>query len=554
MESTVAPREGGAVGLESAFALTWPCETSVQIVGCRSAISPRRRDPHPTPRSFASSGVSGTENLLTNGTTELPTPCTPPEEGVRGRNHVLRAEQQEQVRQMRERKVSISEIARECGVDRKTVRALLFQGPPGLRTARSPRLSPLDPFKPYLKARVAEVPLSAVRLLEEIQAQGYTGRYGLVKNFVRPLRQDRSLVATLRFESDPGVQAQVDFGHFGYIEEDGERHHLYAFSMVLGYSRCRYVEFLTHINTPNLIQCHLNAFAYFGGFPDEVLYDNMTQVVLERALRTEDNQWNAQFLDFTRHLAFRIRLCWPRRPQTKGKIESTIKFLRGNFFLGRTFVSLSDVNRQGLQWCHRVNTERVHRETGVVPLERLEEEHLHPLEGRPAYELVRREYRQVDRECYVSYLTNRYSVHWRYAGRHAELQVQGERVRILIDHIEVAAHELRPPGMGAKVRLPEHFIGLGKATRQRNLDQFLRTHPQEPLPVVQRRPLAEYDTLLEKNMNENTSGPAPSSSTTSEGSSREMGGIRDPSSTPAEGPESPSREPDSDERASGGPP
>jgi transposase len=474
--------------------------------------------------------------------------------GVRGRNLVLRAEQQEQIRQLRERKVSISEIARECGIDRKTVRALLLHGPPGLRTTRSPRPSPLDPFKPYLKARVAQIPLSAVRLLEEIQARGYTGQYGLVKNFVRPLRQGRSLVATLRYETDPGVQAQVDFGHFGTIEEDGERHHLYAFSMVLGYSRCRYVEFLTHINTPNLIHCHLNAFAYFGGFPDEVLYDNMTQVVLERALRTEDSKWNPQFLDFSRHLGFRIRLCWPRRPQTKGKIESTIKFVRGNFFLGRSFVSLSDVNRQSVQWCHRVNTERVHRETGVLPIERLEEEHLHPLEGRPAYELIRREYRRVDRECYVSYLTNRYSVHWRYAGRHAELQIQGEKVRILIDHVEVATHDLLPAGMGAKAKVKEHFVGLGTATRQRNLDQFLRTHPPESLPVVERRPLAEYDALLEKNMNENSNTRVQPSSTPPQDPSREVEGIPDRSSTPAESPEGRSREPYSGERASGGPP
>ncbi len=145
-------------------------------------------------------------------------------------------------------------------------------------------------------------------------------------------------------------------------------------------------------------------------------------------------------------------------------------------------------------------------------------------------------------------------MHWRYAGRHAELQIQGERIRILIDHVEVATHELRPPGMGAKVKLDEHFVGLGKATRQRNLDQFLRTHPQEPLPVVERRPLAEYDVLLEKNMNENSSQRTPSSSTTSEASSRAMEGIRDPSSTPAESPGGSSREPDSGERPSGVPP
>ena len=201
--------------------------------------------------------------------------------------------------------------------------------------------------------------LSAVRLFEEIRERGYLGGYTIVKDFVRPLKRYRALAAVVRFVTAPGVQSQVDFGSFGTLDEDGARHRLYGFSMVLGYSRCRYVEFLTHIDTPRLIQCHLNAFDYLGGYSDEILYDNMAQVVLERALRTEDNRWNPLFEDFTRHYGIRTRLCWPYRPETKGKIERTIGFIKSTFFLGRPFTSLGDLNCQAQRWCNSVNAERI---------------------------------------------------------------------------------------------------------------------------------------------------------------------------------------------------
>jgi transposase len=138
---------------------------------------------------------------------------------------------------------------------------------------------------------------------------------------VRPLRRQKQITAVTRFETDPGQQAQVDFGHFGLLEEDGVRRHLYGFSLVLGYSRCRYVEFVTRITTPVLIQCHLNAFDYLSGYPDDLLYDNMTQVVFERALLTSEHKWNRQYGEFAAYYGFRPRLCWPQRPQTKGTYE-----------------------------------------------------------------------------------------------------------------------------------------------------------------------------------------------------------------------------------------
>jgi transposase len=426
----------------------------------------------------------------------FPTPPGPSEEGDWGRNHVLRLEQQAAIRAMAAAGSSISAIAREFELDRKTVRSFLLLGPPGERRARAEAPSLLDPFKSYLEGRIAQYPLSSIRLLEEIRAQGYTGGYDLVKRFVRPLRRQKEIAAVVRFETEPGQQGQVDFGHFGYLEEDGVHRHLYGFSMVLGYSRCRFVEFVTRITTPVLVQCHLDAFAYFGGYPDDLLYDNMTQVVFERALLTADHKWNRQFGEFAAYYGFRPRLCWPYRPQTKGKIERTIRFVKENFFLGRPFTDLGDLNRHAQRWCNTVNAERTHATTGVVPLDRLEEEHLHALDARPRFPVTVSETRKVSRECFVSFGGNRYSVPWRYAGREAQLRRREHQLVIEVDNQEICRHELRS-GTGAVVRVKEHFAGLYSAVRQRNLSEYLRTHSTAPVPVVEERPLAVYDQFLE---------------------------------------------------------
>ena len=102
---------------------------------------------------------------------------------------------------------------------------------------------------------------------------------------------------------------------------------------------------------------HLNSFTFFGGYTDTMLYDNMKQVVLDRKIKASESTFNPKFMDFAEYYGIVVRSCYPCRPQTKGKIENTIKYLRNNFFKGRTFQDLNDLNNQCREWLKKVNSQ-----------------------------------------------------------------------------------------------------------------------------------------------------------------------------------------------------
>ena len=130
--------------------------------------------------------------------------------------------------------------------------------------------------------------------------QGCDSKYTIIREYVRSKKAELESKATVRFETMPGLQGQVDWAYFEkyQVYESGEWKKLYCFLMILGYSRRRYIEFVTEMSTSTLIRCHMNAFRYYGGYPDEILYANMKQAVVKRLLRQSDSTLNSQFGDF----------------------------------------------------------------------------------------------------------------------------------------------------------------------------------------------------------------------------------------------------------------
>jgi transposase len=178
--------------------------------------------------------------------------------------------------------LSIRGIAKRLDISRNTVRKYLRT--PGLPVAkpRPRRPSKVDPFRDHVRRRLAAGVENCVVLLRELRAQGYDGGYSILKDHVRPLRLGRAVKATMRFETKPGEQAQVDFGHFPFLTPDRQRHWYWGFVMVLAWSRLLYVEFIRRADVASFIRCHLNAFERFGGLPRTCLYDNTKVVVLGR--------------------------------------------------------------------------------------------------------------------------------------------------------------------------------------------------------------------------------------------------------------------------------
>ena len=388
------------------------------------------------------------------------------------------------IKEMKDQGLSISEISRRLGISRTTVRKYLRSGKIP-QYHRNPPGSLMDKFVPLVRDMIDRDNLSAVRIHEELQKRGFEGSYSLVKKHCRSLRKDRQILAVYRYETDPGKQSQVDFGEFGYINMDGKRRKLYAFSMILGYSRMRYVEFTTDISTRNVIRLHLNAFRFFGGYTDTILFDNMKQVVLERRIPSSESRFNAEFMNFAEYYGIIVRLCFPYRAQTKGKIENTIKYLRYNFWAGRSFESLNDINAQCQEWVNAANS-KIHGTTHEIPRERLTKEQLNPLDSLQEYAIRVEELRKVSRDCYVSYKGNRYSVPWIHAGRIARI-VESSILKIEIDARIVAEHDILP-GSGRISRKKEHFEGLLKAIGEQNTALFEAR--------VEKRDLKKYEEVL----------------------------------------------------------
>ncbi len=235
---------------------------------------------------------------------------------------MLRRRDVDEVVELKRQGLSIRAISRLTGYHRTTITRYLQA--PTARPVYGPRvsaLSKLEPFKVYLKERLQAGVWNGAVLLRELRDRNYSGGYTILTDWLRPQRKQAESLAVQRFETPPGKQAQLDWGHLGAVSDgDGERK-LWGFTMTLGYSRRPMAEAATDQKLGTLLRMHETAFYDWGAVPDEILYDRMKTVWTGTDERGEI-VWNAIFLDFARYWGFTPRLCRPYRAQTKGKVES----------------------------------------------------------------------------------------------------------------------------------------------------------------------------------------------------------------------------------------
>jgi transposase len=369
---------------------------------------------------------------------------------------MLREDLVREIAARRERGDSTRRIARELGVDRKTIRRWLRIG--GWRPRQNgERRRAIDAFATFIDRRGPEVDWNGVVLHRELAALGFSGGYQQVQRFLKPRRFQRRWqeAATIRFETGPGEQAQVDYGQLQvWIGEQPETVHLFVFT--LGYSRRLFTHAYRNERLATLLDGHERAFRWFGGVTLTCLYDNPRTLVLGRI--ENKVRWHPLFEDFARYYGFTPHACQPYRPRTKGKVESGVKYVKRNGLAGRRFASWEELNSWLERWSGEVADLRIHGTTHERPIDRFTRERLTPLGSRPPYRYERVRLRRVASDALVAVEAARYSVPVEYVGLMVSVQESAEHFeffhqdKLVARHLKAARHRV--------VMDPAHYAGL----------------------------------------------------------------------------------------------
>ena len=264
------------------------------------------------------------------------------------------------------------QIAGQLGVARKTVKKYLLN-PEQISAKRSPKPSKLDSYQGLIHQFLEQDPqVHAPVLLQRLQEAGFDGKISIVRKYLHEKRgRSKNRKAFVRFESQPGHQCQIDWGHFGSIQYGNTKRKLYCMAVIESHSRLLYLEFTHSQRQETLHRCLLNAFRFFGGTPKELVTDNMITAVTERDGSLI--RYNESFLEFLRPFAIVPYACNVRSPHEKGKVEKgAIHYIRYNFFPLRSFDNLKDLQQQADQWRDHVANIRLHSTTGQRPIDRFE--------------------------------------------------------------------------------------------------------------------------------------------------------------------------------------
>lgn len=426
-----------------------------------------------------------------------PAPDTAPEATFLGEVQMVREDCWREVhRRFHVERLSKAEIARELDLDRKTVRTILKE--PAWRPYRRPERTDtlLIEHAEYLERRAPLVQYSARILFQELRRErGYQGSYATVRRFVRPLRvaEQAAERATVRFETPPGEQSQIDWGQ-ARVYFRSQPVTLHVFILTLGYSRRSFHEPCVGETLSQFLDAHERAFEHFGGHTRAHLYDRPRTVC--QPAREGRVVWNATFKQFADYWGFEPHLCRPYRAQTKGKVESGVKYFKRNFLPGRTFVDDHDLLEQVRQWERDVADVRIHGTTHERPVDRFAREHhcLIATSGQPGFRLEASQPRRVAEDYLVSFETNRYSVPFTLIGQTVDVTRRADRLIISHRGAAVAEHDALSGQYQMRI-LPEHGPGAVARTARRRHSSPLPSGARDAEPDVEVRDLAVYESL-----------------------------------------------------------
>jgi transposase len=372
-------------------------------------------------------------------------------------------------------KWSIGTIARTLGLHHTTVQRVLLQF--GVeRKVVAPRHALSDPYLDFIQSKLLQYPtIHASRLYDMVKERGYPGGPDHFRRVISRLRPKKPAEAFQRLRTLPGEQAQVDWAHFGKLQIGRAVRTLWAFVMVLSFSRRIFLRFFPGSAMPFFLRGHIEAFAYFGGVPRVALYDNLKSAVIAR--RGDAIQFNPTLLELAAHYRFEPRPVAVARGNEKGRVERAIRYIRTSFFEARTFTDLSDLNQQAETWASTLASERAWPEDRSRTVNEAFEEERSLLLGLPddAFPCEERVQVEVGKTPYARFDLNDYSVPHDRVRRTVTVLASVEQIRIL-DGSDVIATHNRSWDRGQQIEEAAHLERLTaekrRAREHRGLDRL----------------------------------------------------------------------------------
>ncbi|MBM7330545.1 IS21 family transposase [Agrobacterium sp. S2] len=408
-------------------------------------------------------------------------------------DEMLQAEEVMAMVQLHEHGWGAKRIAQELGCSRNTVRRYLRAG--GSVLYQQPvRKTAFDGLEEWLRERFFRHNGNADVIRQELASEhgiviGLRSVELRVQGWRRELKAQKR--ATVRFETPPGRQLQIDFGQTR-VWIGGERVRIYLFVATLGYSRRLHIRASLREGQTDWFEGIEGAFVRFGGVPCEVLLDNARALVEHHDAATREVRFNDRFRSFARYWGFTPRACAPYRARTKGKDERGVGYVKRNAVAGRRFESWAAFEAHLDRWTREIADVRIHGTTGVAPIERFagEADALRPLAGRAPFGQLRDLVRKVQADCAIDLDTNSYSVPWRLIGESVQVVVQAGRV--IVRHAgQIVADHAQCRGRRQRIVEREHFAGVAGAQGAVRTESFDQIDP----PAALLRPLAEYEAV-----------------------------------------------------------
>ena len=379
----------------------------------------------------------------------------------------------------------VGTIATQLGIHHSVVDRVLSQA--GLpKIERSPRASIIDPYLPFIIETLESYPtLTAARLYDMVKQRGYPGGPSLFRQRISQLRPRKQPEAYLRLKTLPGEQGQVDWGHFGHLQFGKAKRPLMAFVMVLSWSRQIFLRFYLNAQIENFLRGHVSAFETWHGLPQVLLYDNLKSAVLER--QGDAVRFHPTLLALSAHYRFEPRPVAVARGNEKGRVERAIRYIRDNFFAGRDWQTLDELNTQADEWCQGVSANRrcpQNQELLVKEAFLQEQPRLTTLPDNP-FDTRERQIVRAQKTPYIRFDLNDYSIPYQQVQKTLHVDADLQQVRILAGDGLIAQHP-RSFAKGEQIEQQEHINALWLAKTQAKLHrgQDRLTQASDHIPIL----------------------------------------------------------------------